>query len=213
MGMGGTFVYKNASRFQKWSKLCGKDVREQHEEARDARIDHSSTGKRAAATPGEEFHRASEKLRGAICFLREKLDELARVPGWERLVRRVSEIRAQWGHLPHEKSEPRATYDEYLAVRRLYNDLDALIAALFEPEAAVMVALVQLKELREKYGDGKVDESEQDAENGAQGLLAICEQIKAAERGVDLILDVPAFDVHSERYLNETDDETRMSRG
>jgi len=80
-----------------------------------------------------------------------------------------------------------------------------LTAALFDPEAAVMVALIELNELREKYGECKADRFQQDAEQQAQSLLANCEEIKDAERSVDLIFEVPAFDAHYERYYNETE--------
>src|SRR5581483_1327737 len=90
--IGGTAVFKKASRFQQWSKLLGKDSRE-HEEARDARIDKSSGRKRAPATPGEELRRTFEKLRIAARLLQEKLDEMAGEAGWEGIVRRASEIR------------------------------------------------------------------------------------------------------------------------
>jgi hypothetical protein len=205
MWMGGTLVFKNTSRFQKWSKILGKDSRE-HEEARDARIDHSSSRKCPPATPGEEFRRTFAKLRSAARFLREKLVEIAGEPGWEELVRRASEIHAQWAYLRDKQSGPLPSYEDFLMVKREYDKLAGVYEALFDPKAAapVYIALSELRELREKYGECKSDHSQQDAERQAQELLATCERIKDAEHNLDLLFEVSAFDTHYDRYYDET---------
>jgi hypothetical protein len=123
MWIGGTTVFKKASRFQKWSKLLGKDSRER-EEARDARIERSPGRKRAPATPGEEFRRTFEKVRIAARLLREKLDAMAGEAGWEGIVRRASEIRRRWAHLSDKKSGPQPSYDDYVTARRAYDELE-----------------------------------------------------------------------------------------
>ena len=200
-------MYKKSSRFQKWSKLLGKESRER-EEARDARIDNSSGRKLAPATPGEEFRRTVEKLRIATCFLRRKLDEFDGEPGWQGYVRKASEIRAQWAHLSDGESDPGPIYEDFLRARRAYDELLGVTAALFDPEAAVVIALIELNELRKKHADSKPDHFQQDVEQRAEGLLAICEEIKEqigdAEYSLGhLIFDAPAFDAHYDRYHDE----------
>jgi hypothetical protein len=64
--------------------------------------------------------------------------------------------------------------------------------------------LIELKELREKYGECKPDHSQGEAEQRVEALLTTCEQIKATELGLGhLIYDEPAFDAHCDRYYDE----------
>jgi hypothetical protein len=210
MWMKGTLMYKNSFRFQKWSKLLGKDSRE-HEEARDARIDRSSGRKGGPTTPDEEFRRTFEKLRVAAGFLGEKLDEMAGEFGWQGCVRRASEILSRWSHLSDEESEPRPNYDDYLTAHGAYDELAGVTAFPFDPEVRVTVALFELRGLREKYGECQADHSQQDTERRAEKLLADWEQIKqqiedAKHHLEHLIFEVPAFDTHKDRYYDDTED-------
>lgn len=205
-------MYKNSARFQKWSKMLEKDSRA-HEEARDARIDQSPRHYQKPATPGEEFRRTFKKLQTAIRFLQSKLDEIASAPGWERLVRSANEIWAHWSHLAVEDSQPHPSYDDYVVVQRVSDDLGGVIEAICDQEVAVIVAMIELRELREKYREAKPEDSLVNAEQRAEKLLAICEQvkdqIKAADSSLEyLLFYVPAFDAYYERYSNKAEDQS-----
>ena len=126
--------------------------------------------------------------------------------GFQECVRRASETRLQWSHLSDEESAPRPSYDDYLAVRRASDELKELASALFDPEAMLIVALIDLRDLRVRYQEPNMNPFRQEAEQDAERLLTICEQIKYANCNLEyLLFEVPAFDNHYDRYCDEAE--------
>lgn len=166
----------------------------------------ASRTKRVSISPKDEFGRAYARLRRVDSLLEEKLSSMAGERGWHGSIQRASEIRAQWAHLTDEESEPRPSYEDYLAVHQASDELARITGALSEPEAAVIVALNELKELRAKYRECEPDHAQRDVEQRAEWLLAVCELIEDADCSLGyLLFEIPAFDVHYDRYYDETE--------